>query len=860
MRKAVATTAIVIGLTLAWLAAAITAAFAERRVALVIGNSAYQNVHPLRTPTNDADRVAGLLRTLDFEVTEAKDLDKLGMELVLRRFAADINGADVALFYFSGHGAQVGELNYLIPVSAHIDNRRSLTLDTVALQDVNSLMRAAGAKVQLLFLDACRNNPFAAQFENNPLGAQFESARVAVARGFAPVEATSGALVVFSAAPGQIAQDGAGEVSPFTAAFLKYAGLPNVDVRQMLTRVRAAVSEQTDNQQVPWDSSSLLGDVFLAPKRPPPMYDQLARVDVGPDGVQPLMLRRPAQPEGGDVRVQIDRTPLNGKLQLGDREIGPEDALTPADFAALSYRRVGSANADSFTFRVSDAWGSSEVGVVAISIVENGASRTATAKADRSPLNISASAVSLIGFGPNLNFRGAPPAIGDDSRTIELAADPPLGQLVLGQRVVEKGSSIAAAELSGLAFSPPVGSEGKKIEAVFVPSDGSSGEARISIDLALDDCDRLAGDRLDAQGVGPGVLTGRIDIVAALPACDRAVKANSNSARLNYQLARVYAAYGRNSEAIVAYRKAVNLGHTRALWALGYRALYVPPTDPAAGFAMLEQAAANLDVYAIHTLGQAYYEGRGVPKNLEKARKLFETAARMGHTFAMNSLGRMYQRGETVEADPALARRYWEESAARGDIYGLDNLGYVYLDGIGAPRDPARALAYFKQAADLGHPEAPNNIGRLYVLGIGVPMDFAEARRWYAVGVERGDAWAAFNLAELTREGKGGPSDVIRAGYYYAKAAASLNRPEPADLARKQLAAIDDKRKAMILRMIVQEIDGSADRKSDSEVTDLAERAIARQQVTLADRSMGALLVGTAQAIWLSKNVREELF
>jgi uncharacterized caspase-like protein len=309
-------------------------------VALVIGNAAYQNVRPLRTPTNDADRVAALLRTLDFEVTEAKDLNKLGMELVLRRFAADINGADVALFYFSGHGAQVGELNYLLPVSAQVDNRRSLTLDTVALQDVNSLMRAAGSRVQLLFLDACRNNPFASQFENNPHGAQLESVRAA-SRGFAPIEAMSGALVVFSAAPGQTAQDGAGEISPFTAASLKYASLPKVDVRQMLTRVRAFVSEQTDNQQVPWDGSSLLGDLFLAPQRRP--YDQHASVEIGADGVQPLKLRRPAQPQGGDVTVQIDRTPLSGKLQLGDREIGAEDVLGPADFAALSYRRVGSA-------------------------------------------------------------------------------------------------------------------------------------------------------------------------------------------------------------------------------------------------------------------------------------------------------------------------------------------------------------------------------------------------------------------------------------------------------------------------------------------------------------------------------------
>jgi TPR repeat protein len=858
MRKTLATTVIVC-LALAWTAAT-SAALAERRVALVVGNAAYQNVRQLRTPVNDADRVAALLRTLDFEVIEAKDLDKLGMELTLRHFGTDISGADVALFYFSGHGAQVGDVNYLLPVSARVDTRRSLALDAVALQDVSSLMRAAGAKIQLLVLDACRNNPFGAEFENSPGADRTAPTRSASARGFAPVEAASGALIAFSAAPGQIAMDGAGDVSPFTEAFLKYAGSPSLEVRQMLSRVRAFVSQKTDEQQVPWDNSSLLDDVFLVPKRQPPVFDRMARVEIAENGVQRIVLQPPIQPEGGEVRVKIDRAPLEGRLLLGEREIGAEDTLAPADFANLFYRRSGRARDDSFTFRVSDAWGNSDVGVVVISTVANGSDVAAPEKPSLLPINISADAVSMIGFGPNLKFRTPLPKISDDLRPIKLVGDPPFGQFVLGERVIERGRSIAVADLARLAFSPPTGAEGKAVEAVFVPSDGSSGETRISIDLVLGDCDRLAGDRLDAQGVGPGVLSGRIDVAKALPACELAAKDQPGSGRFNYQLARVYSALGRNNEAMSAYRKAADLGYTRAVWALGYRALYVPPTDPAKGLDLLERAAAVGDVYAIHTLGQTYYEGRGVAKDLEKARKFFETAARMGHTFSMNSLGRMYLRGETVEANPAMARRYWEESAARGDIYGLDNLGYLYLDGVDVPKDPARALAYFQQASELGHPEAPNNIGRLYFLGIGVPVNLAEARRWYAIGVDRGDAWAALNLAELMRQGKGAPADRVRAGYFYAKAAASTNRPEPAEIARRELEGYTNAEKAAILMLLVEDIEPQAYLKSDSEVADLARRAIAGQEVIVADNSLDALLVGTAQAIWLSKNPRSDLF
>src|ERR1700742_1649456 len=178
----------------------IDAAHAERRVALVMGHAAYQNAPRLRTPPSDAAKVADLLRTLDFSVVVLTDLDKIGMEVAIRRFSPEINGADVALFYYSGHAAQVGDVNYIVPVSAKIDGARSLTLDTIAFQDVSSSMRQAGAKVQLLFLDACRDNPFENAF--SPPQAQGAS------RGLAKLTPANGSLIVFSTSPGDVAHDG----------------------------------------------------------------------------------------------------------------------------------------------------------------------------------------------------------------------------------------------------------------------------------------------------------------------------------------------------------------------------------------------------------------------------------------------------------------------------------------------------------------------------------------------------------------------------------------------------------------------------------------------------------------------------
>ena len=308
----------------------------------------------------------------------------------------------------------------------------------------------------------------------------------------------------------------------------------------------------------------------------------------------------------------------------------------------------------------------------------------------------------------------------------------------------------------------------------------------------MSDCDRLAGAPFDAQGVAKGVTAVHINTAEALPACELALKIQPNSGRFNFQLARVYAALGRNDEAMTAYRKAVDLGHLRAGSALGYWYLNVPPTDLAQGVALLQHAAAAGDAAAIYSLGMVYFEGQGVTKDVERARGLFEAAARLGNPSSMNSLGLMFLSGEFGSANPALSRRYFEEAAARGDVYGIANLGFVYLNGIDAAKDPSRALTYFEKASELGHPGMPNEIGRLYLLGIGVPVDYSQARRWYSIGADRGDAAAALNSRRVDdlrtrrsqRRGSGG---------LLLRSRSSLDQSEPVDRKSAQSAQCDER-------------------------------------------------------------------
>ncbi|MEJ1935199.1 caspase family protein, partial [Nostoc sp. NIES-2111] len=466
-------------------------ALAERRVALVIGNAAYQK-STLRNPVQDATRVSEVLRQLDFDVLLATDLDKQGMEQTLRRFKGMLPGADVALFYYSGHAIQADNRNFLLPVSASPDDL-TLTLDAVALQDVSNIIKQAGVKVELLFLDACRNNPYA---ESSTVATRGSGA----VRGLARISSTLGSLVVFSTSPGAVAYDGTGELSPFTAAFVKHATTPRLEIRQVLTRVRADVTSETEQKQIPWDNSSLVGDFFLVPKRPPPIVDKVAMVMLPDEGSQwPLGLKAPVQPEGGALKATVTPAPRAGRLLVDGKPLNDGDSLAGNDLPRLAYSATGGAP-DAFGLRVDDSRGNSETMLVSI-VHQKGAATAAPAPvADIG--RIDGKGVSPVGLGPNLVFTSAPKLPPSSSGVrVRLASNLPFGQLLIGDRVIETGKPTDATALRGPAFLSPPGQGGRVVEAVFEAAEPARGEARLSVDVKVTDCDRLAGSVLDPQGV-----------------------------------------------------------------------------------------------------------------------------------------------------------------------------------------------------------------------------------------------------------------------------------------------------------------------------------------------------------------------
>lgn len=233
-------------------------AIAAKRVALVIGNSSYKHVAELKNPRADANDIAAVLRRLGFEVIEGVDLDKRAMSNTIRKFSSALNEADVALFYYAGHGLQVKGQNYLAPIDAKLSVEADLDFDMVPLNLVLRQMERA-KRTNLIFLDACRDNPLLVSLARS-MGA---SRSAALTRGLARVDTGVGTLISYSTQPGNVALDGEGRNSPFTTAVLKHIETPGLDVSEMMISVRKDVLKSSNGRQVPWENSSLTGQFFF---------------------------------------------------------------------------------------------------------------------------------------------------------------------------------------------------------------------------------------------------------------------------------------------------------------------------------------------------------------------------------------------------------------------------------------------------------------------------------------------------------------------------------------------------------------------------------------------------------------------
>ncbi|MGQ0682245.1 caspase family protein [Bradyrhizobium sp.] len=268
-------------------------ASAERRIALVVGNAGYQNITPLANAQNDATLIAETLRSVGFALvggTAQVNLDKPAFDKAVQTFGSQLIGADVALFYYAGHGVQTRGSNYLVPVSANPVREADVDFQMVDVALILRQMEGSGTKLNLVILDACRNNPFG--------GRGLRSSE----SGLAQIRAPEGTLLSYATQPGNVALDGAGNHSPYSQALSETMRKPGLDVFQTFNQVGLSVKRATGGAQQPWVSSSPIDGAFYfagqggqevatvqpQPSRPqpsPPPQTSASRVPDNPPGL-----------------------------------------------------------------------------------------------------------------------------------------------------------------------------------------------------------------------------------------------------------------------------------------------------------------------------------------------------------------------------------------------------------------------------------------------------------------------------------------------------------------------------------------------------------------------------------------------
>src|SRR5262245_60748765 len=313
--------------TAAW-AQSLEAMRNEKRLALVVGNARYQT-SPLRNPLNDARAMTETLRANGFQVIVIENASQREMRRAILDFGHRLReGGGVGLFYFAGHGLQVNGRNYLVPVDAQIESESEVEVEAVDVATVLSRMETARNRLNIVILDACRDNPFARSFRST-------------SRGLASIDAPSGTMIAYATAPGRVARDGTGANGLYTGELVKAMATPGIKIEDTFKRVRQSVSAQTRGEQVPWESSSLVGDFVLtlpttgAPAPAPSSAPAPPPASAPPPAAVPpsAVARRP--PEGREVpRPELGSLSLSAstggvEITIGDQRIGEAKAGVP---------------------------------------------------------------------------------------------------------------------------------------------------------------------------------------------------------------------------------------------------------------------------------------------------------------------------------------------------------------------------------------------------------------------------------------------------------------------------------------------------------------------------------------------------
>lgn len=753
-----------------------SAAEGDRRVALVLGYSDYQQLPPLANPANDAGAIAGLLRGVGFEVVEGLDHTREQALSALRDFANKVEGADVALIYYAGHGIQVSGRNYLVPVDAAPRVAADLAFDGIAMDD---LMRQVQARVQtvLFFLDACRDNPL----PTHVASAQGVSRSLDSAQGLAPINVDVGSFTSYATGPNRVAYDGEGANSPYTSALLEHLATPGLEIREAMDLVRRSVISATNGLQIPWDHSALMGPVHLVEGSEQTPGGQLPAV-ADADGIFWNTLQGITAPNLREAALQIyqrafptGRFAEVAEVQLASfEEVTTEtEALAPEIVPAVAtnelsdllyWREIGQEElaadeAKSYLDRFPNGHFAEEA---RSKLVGEGIEVAALDQQRQRSLQ----SIELINSGgPQLLSLPLPSVDETAGATIVKLPEGELLHPELG--VIKAGQTLALADLEELRFDPSGESREDYGEFVF-RAEFEAGEAlewATPVAVTTHDCDLIASDALDPNRVTGGTFF-----------FDRRFSEEDRDMWAN---AAVIACLKGASDHPSVERFRANLGRA-----------YMGIEDYQEALTWLDPLVERDNPLAQNLMGMMYKKGWGVAQSFDAAAPLFQAAAEAGHAGAQHDIAWAYGEGRGLPKDDAKMAEWMAQSAAFGYHQAQYNMGRLYLWGRGVERDVKKGIDFLKKAAAQGQLRANYDLADLYERGEGFEKDEAKARQLYASAVKAPFPAAYLRLARMMLDGRGGPKDVKGALYHIALGATSGRERTEAN-AEKLLGKVD---------------------------------------------------------------------
>ena len=682
-------------------------ALAAERVALVVGNAGYDDPDArLRNPVNDATAVAAALRRIGFEVIEGRDLDEDNFYDKIAVFENAANAASVTLFFYAGHGLQVDGRNYLAPIDMRLEKRQDLRRRAIELAAVLEVMRS---ETNLVILDACRTNPLA----RNLARALGMSRAAAATRGLARVEKARGTLIAFATEADDVADDGEGAHSPYTAALLEHLETPGLSVQELFTHVAGSVEKRTGGRQRPWTNASLSKVVRLVPAVP--VQDRLS--------VEHLAAQRlfwesvKDSTNAADLQAYLDRYPGGTYEVLARNRLEAlRDAAPGVAPGPKTYRLTVRAMPADSTIRI---------------------------------MNINAE------YSPGMELQP-----GRYDVLVERQDYESVRQWIVIDRadvavdITLPGMTAGSGEFEALAMlQDAIGS--------YAPQNGQVDYARARrlFEQAAD-----TGHPLAVMWLARNYAAGRAGFVRNEERAQELARgviqdvqrlAREGDREACFLLGSAYdeelAVRKDHVKAVSWYRKAADQGHALAqnnLGAMYMQGLGVAQSDREA-VKWYRKAAEQGHTIAQRNMGWMYMQGLGVAQSDREAVKWLRQAAEQGDATAQRLLGYMYDEGLGVEQSDREAVKWYRKAAAQGDATAQNNLGLMYSHGRGVPESDREAVKWYRQAAEQGYATAQYNLGLMYRHGLGVEQSHSEAVKWYRKAADQGHTTAQDNLAEM---------------------------------------------------------------------------------------------------------------